>query len=73
MSNLVAIVFDDETTAFEMRAALLTRQTQYLIEMEDSVVVTKTQKGAIKPGGESHGGRGGRWWFLGYVDRPPVS
>ena len=48
MSNLVAIVFDDETTAFEMRAALLKMQTQYLIEMEDSVVVTKTQKGAIK-------------------------
>ena len=40
MSTLVAIVFDDETTAFEMRAALLKMQTQYLIEMEDSVVVT---------------------------------
>src|SRR6516165_1001082 len=48
MSTLVAIVFDDETTAFEMRAALLKMQTQYLIEMEDSVVVTKTMKGAIK-------------------------
>ena len=48
MSTLVAIVFDDETTAFEMRAALLKMQTQYLIEMEDSVVVTKTPKGAIK-------------------------
>lgn len=48
MSNLVAIVFDDETTAFEMRAALLKMQTQYLIDMEDSVVVTKTQKGTIK-------------------------
>ena len=48
MSTLVAIVFDDETTAFEMRAALLKMQTQYLIDMEDSVVVTKTQKGAIK-------------------------
>src|SRR5215831_21173443 len=48
MSNLVAIVFEDETTAFEMRAALLKMQKQYLIEMEDSVVVTKNQKGAIK-------------------------
>jgi uncharacterized membrane protein len=48
MSTLVAIVFNDDTTAFEMRAALLKMQTQYLIELEDSVVVTKTQKGAIK-------------------------
>jgi len=48
MSKLVAVLFDDETTAFEMRAALLKMQTQYLIEMEDSVVVTKTQKGTIK-------------------------
>jgi uncharacterized membrane protein len=48
MSNLVAIVFDDETTAFDMRAALLHMQKQYLIEMEDSVVVTKNQKGTIK-------------------------
>jgi len=48
MSNLVAIVFNDETTAFDMRAALLKMQKQYLIEMEDSVVVTKNQKGTIK-------------------------
>jgi len=48
MSKLVAVLFNDETTAFEMRAALLKMQTQYLIEMEDSVVVTKTQKGTIK-------------------------
>lgn len=48
MSNLVAIVFNDETTAFEMRAALVKMQKQYLIEMEDSVVVTKNQKGSIK-------------------------
>jgi uncharacterized membrane protein len=28
MSNLVAIVFDDETTAFEMRAALAKMQQE---------------------------------------------
>jgi uncharacterized membrane protein len=48
MSTLVAVVFEDETTAFEMRAALLKMQKQYLIEMEDSVVVIKNQNGAIK-------------------------
>jgi uncharacterized membrane protein len=48
MSTLVAIVFQDETTAFDMRAALLKMQKQYLIEMEDSVVVIKSQNGAIR-------------------------
>ena len=45
MSNLVAIVFNDETTAFEMRAALAKMQKEYLIQMEDAVVVTKDQDG----------------------------
>jgi uncharacterized membrane protein len=45
MSNLVAVVFADETTAFEMRAALAKMQKEYLIEMEDAVVVTKSQDG----------------------------
>src|SRR5215468_5567228 len=48
MSDLVAILFNDEMTAFDMRASLIHMQKQYLIEMEDSVVVTKTQKGTIK-------------------------
>jgi len=48
MSTLVAVVFEDETTAFEMRAALLKMQKEYLIQMEDSVVVIKNQNGSIK-------------------------
>src|SRR5262245_39558255 len=48
MSNLIAVVFDDETTAFEMRAALLKMQKDYLINLEDSVVVTRDQKGKAK-------------------------
>jgi hypothetical protein len=48
MSTLVAVVFNDETTAFEMRTALLKMQTEYLIEMEDSVVVTKNQQGKVR-------------------------
>jgi uncharacterized membrane protein len=45
MSNLVAVVFGDETTAFEMRAALAKMQKELLIEMEDAVVVTKSTDG----------------------------
>ena len=48
MSNLVAVVFEDETTAFEMRSALAKMQKEYLIEMEDAVVVTKDDKGKVK-------------------------
>jgi uncharacterized membrane protein len=48
MSDLVAISFDDEHTAFEMRAELAKLQKEYLIEMEDVVVVTKNDKGKIK-------------------------
>ena len=48
MSNLVAIVFDDETTAFEMRTALVKMQKEYLIDMEDAVVVTKNEAGKVQ-------------------------
>ena len=41
MSELIVIGFDDEHTAFEMRAALAKLQKEYLIDMEDVVVVTK--------------------------------
>ena len=48
MSDLVVIGFDDENKAFEMRAALAKLQKEYLIEMEDVVVVTKDDKGKVK-------------------------
>ena len=48
MSTLVAVVFNDESTAFEMRAALVKMQKQYLLEMEDAVVVTRDQNGKTK-------------------------
>jgi uncharacterized membrane protein len=37
-----------ENTAFEMRAELAKLQKEYLIEMEDVVVVTKNDKGKVK-------------------------
>lgn len=48
MNNLVVIGFDDEQTAFKMRAELMTLQKDYLIDMEDVVVVTKNEAGEIK-------------------------
>lgn len=48
MSNLVVIAFDNEHTAFEMRAELAKMQKEYLIKMDDVVVVTKNDKGKPK-------------------------
>jgi uncharacterized membrane protein len=48
MSTLVAVVFNDELTAFDMRAALMKMQKQYLLEMEDAVVVIRDHKGQTK-------------------------
>jgi uncharacterized membrane protein len=48
MSSLVAVVFDDPITAFEMRTSLLRMQRENLIDLEDSVVVTRDQKGKVK-------------------------
>lgn len=41
MSDLVVIPFQDEQTAFAFRAELAKMQQEYLIDMEDVVVVTK--------------------------------
>src|SRR5262249_30089710 len=48
MSTLVAVVFNDQSTAFEMRAALARMQKQYLLVMEDAVVVTRDDQGKTK-------------------------
>jgi uncharacterized membrane protein len=48
MSDLIAVLFDDEHTALEMRAELAKLQKEYLIEMDDVVVVTKDAEGKIK-------------------------
>jgi len=42
MSDLVVVAFDDAATAFEMRAELVKLQKEYLLEMEDVVVVTRS-------------------------------
>ncbi len=48
MSNLVVIGFEEEYRAFELRAELVKIQKEYLLEMEDVVVVTKDDMGKVK-------------------------
>ncbi len=48
MANLVVISFPEEQLAFEMRAALAKMQKEYLLEMEDVVVVTRDEQGKVK-------------------------
>lgn len=48
MSDLIAISFQEPALAFEMRAALTRMQRDFLIEMDDVVVVTKDGRGRVK-------------------------
>lgn len=43
MPDLVVVAFPDAATAFEARAELVMLQREYLIEMEDVVVVTRDE------------------------------
>src|SRR3954468_12611352 len=68
MSTLVAVVFDNEYTAFQMRAELARMHKEYLIELEDAVVVTRDQKGKTKLDQAVNlttaGAMGGGFWGL---------
>jgi uncharacterized membrane protein len=44
MSDIVVIGIDDEHKAFELRVELAKLQKEYLIDMEDVVVVTKNDQ-----------------------------
>lgn len=48
MSDLIAIAYPDEFRAAEVRATLARLQREYLIDLEDAVVVTKDAEGKIK-------------------------
>ena len=48
MSDLLVIAFDNEADGFELRTELVKMQQEYLIELEDAVVVTRDAKGAVK-------------------------
>jgi len=48
MSSLIVIGYDDEFKAEEVRLMLQKMQKDYLIDLEDAVVVVKDQKGKVK-------------------------
>lgn len=48
MSDLIAITYDTEETAEAARKKVLELQTEYLITLEDAVVVSKAPDGKIK-------------------------
>lgn len=78
-SNLVVIGFEDETTAFEMRAELAKMQKEYLIEMEDVVVVTKDENDKVKlhqaVNLTASGAVGGSFWgmLIGFLFLNPLA
>lgn len=48
MSDLIVLAFDDETTGFDLRSELVKMQKEYLIELEDAVVVTRSAEDKIQ-------------------------
>jgi uncharacterized membrane protein len=48
MSDLIVIAFPDEASAFRARAEFVALQKDYLVEMEDVVVVTRSETGEVK-------------------------
>ena len=48
MADLISISFKDPVKAFDMRARLVELQKEYLITMEDVVVVTRDDDGKVK-------------------------
>lgn len=48
MSELVAIAYDDEFKAEEVRLTLAKMQKEHLIELEDAAIVIKNAEGKVK-------------------------
>jgi uncharacterized membrane protein len=78
MADLVAVAFDDETTAFALRAELAKLQKEYLIDMEDVVVVTRDAAGKVKlhqaVNLTAAGAAGGGFWgmLIGFIFLNPI-
>lgn len=66
MSKLIAVVFDDHATAFDLRADLVRMEQDHLLGLNDAVVVTRGENG--KPrlhqavNMTATGAIGGTWW-----------
>ena len=48
MSDLIVIAFPDDASAFRARAEFVQLQKDYLVEMEDVVVVTRSETGQVQ-------------------------
>jgi uncharacterized membrane protein len=48
MSDLIVIAFPDQAAAFRARAEFVSLQKDYLVEMEDVVVVTRSDAGQVQ-------------------------
>ncbi|AGT10057.1 DUF1269 domain-containing protein [Paracoccus aminophilus] len=48
MSDLIVVAFEDEASGFELRAELVKMQQEYLLELEDVVVATRSSENDIK-------------------------
>jgi len=68
MADLIVVAFEDEATGFELRAELTKLQKEYLLEMEDAVVVTKDEGGKVRLHQATNltaaGAIGGGFWGL---------
>jgi uncharacterized membrane protein len=48
MSDLIVVAYDNEHKAEEVRLQLLKMQREYLVDLEDAVVATRTPSGDVK-------------------------
>ena len=78
MSKLIAVTFEDPATAFDLKAKLVSMQKDYLLELEDIVVVTREADGKPKlhqaTNLTSLGALSGGWWgmFIGLLFLSPL-
>ncbi len=78
MSDLIIVAFPDEATAFAVRGELIKLQKEYLIEMEDVVIVTREADGDVQlhqaVNMTASGAMGGGFWgaFIGLVFLNPL-
>ena len=68
MADLIAVVFPTEAKAEEVRDKLLSMQKDYLIDLGDAVIATKSDQGKIKlnqlMSTTAAGAAGGSFWGL---------
>jgi uncharacterized membrane protein len=68
VSDLIAVTYETETKAEEVRLTLLKLQKEYLIDLEDAAIVVKKQDGSIKLNQATNlplaGAVGGSFWGL---------